>query len=135
MGSGRKPEDRFSHNEAHIIAFILLSGDVILSVNGERVGEATHKQLVNKIKRAGDSLRYNNFTLTPLPSLDEPGCEKYCLQDNCLGQTQIRLYRPALKILGCLRVLTGENTEKQPITTRQQNQKCWDSFYFNSDIK
>lgn len=32
-------------------------GDVILSVNGERVGEATHKQLVNKIKRAGDSLR------------------------------------------------------------------------------
>lgn len=32
-------------------------GDVILSVNGERVGEVTHKQLVNKIKRAGDSLR------------------------------------------------------------------------------
>ncbi|XP_060598196.1 SH3 and multiple ankyrin repeat domains protein 2-like [Ruditapes philippinarum] len=32
-------------------------GDVILSVNGEKVGEITHQQLVNKIRQAGDTLR------------------------------------------------------------------------------
>ena len=34
-----------------------LLGDVILSVNGDRVGEVTHRQLVHKIRRAGDTLR------------------------------------------------------------------------------
>jgi C-terminal processing protease CtpA/Prc len=35
----------------------MISGDVILSVNGEKVGEITHQQLVNKIRQAGDTLR------------------------------------------------------------------------------
>ena len=39
----------------HVYKFSL--GDVILSVNGDRVGEVTHRQLVHKIRRAGDTLR------------------------------------------------------------------------------
>lgn len=37
----------------------LFTGDVILSVNGEKVADIGHKQLVTKIKEAGNSLRYD----------------------------------------------------------------------------
>lgn len=35
----------------------LRKGDVILSVNGERVGDVTHQQLVDTIKKAGNTIR------------------------------------------------------------------------------
>jgi len=36
---------------------VSVPGDVIMSVNGDKVGEITHQQLVDKLRQAGDKLR------------------------------------------------------------------------------